>query len=169
MRAIVSIVLILSGLFLVFAILSTFVDPGKHATEPYDEVSADLAGDKAARAKLEDGSSCFSVLGETHDVNFRLAQCLAARMRGWREVVSITCDAASSADDYLRKVTALRRSVDGIPPVLDEESRPLIVAVGCPGQGRQYLGDLHDLMEIAVSLHSGPDSMTIESLKKECK
>ena len=166
---IVSIVILLSGLFLALALVSTFVDMGKHATEPYDEHSADLAGDVAARAKLEDGSSCFSILGEPLDLNYQLAKCLAAKMKVWKEVISIDVDSASSPEDYLRKVTNLRSSVDGIPPVLDEETRPIICAVGCPGQGRQYLGDLQDLIEIALSLHSGPNEMTIETLKEECK
>ena len=161
-------VLAAGAAFVLFALLSyVFVRPGKHDREPYDAASADLAGDRVARQKLADGSSCFSVLGDAHDMSFRLAKCLAKRMRQWREIISFDVQGVS-ADEYMRAVTELRKEISGMPIVVDEETRPIIAAVGCPGQGRQYIGDLEDLMEIAVTLRSGPDAMTVETLKKEC-
>jgi hypothetical protein len=142
----------------------------KHANEPYDEHSADLAGDKAARQKLLDGSSCFEVIGDVHEIQFTLAKCLLEKMKGWKEVEGTTVTPVNSMKGYFNAITELRKDVKGLPIVVDESAPAVTTLVGCkgPGLNRQYLGDLSDLIEVALSMSSAPKAITEASLKKEC-
>ena len=89
-------------------------------------------------------------------------------MRDWPEVISFDIKDYTSSAAYMAAVSVIRETVAGIPIVIDEDETPVMVVVGCPGQGEQYLGDLNDLLEVAVSLKSGPDEITAEQLKAEC-
>ena len=103
----------------------------KHANEPYDEHSADLAGDKAAQQKLLDGSSCFEVMGDMHEMQFTLAKCLLEKMNSWKEVEKITVTPVKSMDGFFKAVTDLRKDVKGLPIVIDESVPAVMTLVGC--------------------------------------
>jgi hypothetical protein len=123
--------LILGGavLFLILGLLSySFVSPDKHSHEPYDDHSADLSGEKAVKEKLDDGSSCFELLGDTHELQFRLGRCLADRMKTWKAVASIAVKAVKTEEEYLEEVTKLRKEhVKGLPVMMPEAAPRFLV------------------------------------------
>ncbi len=155
-------------LFLVLGILSFhFVRPDKHSREPYDDHSADLSGEKAAREKLDDGSSCFELVGDTHELQFRLGRCLGEKMKKWPAVTSIEWTGVKTEDEFLQQVSRLRKEgVQGLPVMISETAPRFLVLVGCKARTKHLLGDLHDLLELASDLSK--KTITEESLRLEC-
>ena len=158
---------------ILFAVLAAFsylyVRPDKHSREPYDDHSADLLGDKAAKEKLGDGSSCLVLVGDLHEPQFRLARCLAERMRGWPESRSLAVHPTRTRGAFEEEVSRLRREgVRGLPIVLSETAPRFVAVVGCEGRSKHYLGDLADLIEVANLMNSSKGEISEEKLRREC-
>ena len=155
-------------LFAALAVLSYFlVTPDRFSAEPYDAHSSDLHGDKAAREKLDDGSTCFELVGDVHEVQFRLGRCLGERMKGWTEVVGLTVTPVKTRQQFDAEVSRLRaKNVRGLPVVLDAEAPMFLATIGC--HTPHLLGDLPDLIEVARSMKSAPADLSEATLRTQC-
>ncbi len=155
-------------LFAALAVLSFFlVVPDRFSAEPYDAHSADLQGDRAARQKLGDGSTCFHLVGDVHETQFRLGRCLGERMKAWKEVVGMEVVGVKSREQFEQEVSRLwTKHVSGLPVVLSDGEPMFIATIGC--HTPHLLGDLADLIEVARTMKSAPASLSVETLRAEC-
>jgi hypothetical protein len=157
-----------AALFAALAVLSYYlVVPDRFSAEPYDEHSSDLHGDKAAKDKLEDGSTCFELVGDVHEPQFRLGRCLAEKMKAWKEVVAMTVTPVKSREQFEEEVSRLRQKhVRGLPVVLDDDAPMFLATVGC--RTPHLMGDLADLIEVARTMQSAPRGLSEQTLRAEC-
>jgi hypothetical protein len=157
-----------AALFAALAVLSFYlVAPDRFSAEPYDAHSSDLHGDKAAREKLDDGSTCFELVGDVHEAQFRLGRCLGERMKGWNEVLGMAVTPVKSREQFEVEVARLRqKNVRGLPVVLDVDSPMFLATIGC--HTPHLMGDLADLIEVARMMKSAPPGLSEQTLRAEC-